>query len=185
MYHPGNVLFQDLIVSKTDEYTSLVSKRNIYKWLAEEITNKRNGRFLKWNDDGYWTILKDESQINVKISTSCKAVLTRMKKSKNASTNRAAIESSTHAFKQQPEGNYDVGNCKRKRSLAEEEDDTDDDNNDGNGNGNGNGNNNRNNGTLTGEGNERLSSSPRAAVAAAAALNSCNRSMNPFSKCND
>ena len=60
----------------------------------------RNGWFLKWNNDGYWTILKDESQINVKISTSWKAVLTRMKKPTNAANNRLVIESSTYAFKQ-------------------------------------------------------------------------------------
>lgn len=178
MYHPGNVLFQNLIVSKTGEYTSLASKRSMYKWLAEEIKNQRKGRFLKWNDDGYWTILKDESQINVKISTSCKAVLTRMKKSTKATNNRTAIESSTYAFKQQHED--EDGKCKRKRSL-EKDDSDNDNNNDGNSNSSNNISDNRNNSTLTG-GNER---SPSSATAAAAALKSCNRSINPFSKCND
>merc|ERR1719464_710700 len=52
MCHPGNVLFQNLILSKTNQYTtSMVSKQDIYKWLSEEIVQKRGGRFLKWNDN--------------------------------------------------------------------------------------------------------------------------------------
>jgi uncharacterized membrane protein YgcG len=115
MHHPGNILFQNLIISKTNEYTSMISKQNIYKWLALEIINKRHGRFLKWNDNGYWTILSDESQINVKISTSCKAVLNNY--------NRKTIESSTYAFERQDA----LITYKRKRSSVD--DDTTNNNN--------------------------------------------------------
>ena len=128
MCHPGNILFQDLIISKTNKYTSMISKRNLYKWLAEEIINKRHGRFLKWNDNGYWTILSDESQIIVKISTSCKAVLNKLKKSINANNNRMTIESSTYAFERQD----GLLNYKRKRSLVD--DDTNNNNNNNNNN---------------------------------------------------
>ena len=172
MCHPGNILFQDLIISKTNEYTSMISKRNLYKWLAEEIINKRHGRFLKWNDNGYWTILSDESQIIVKISTSCKAVLNKMKKSINANNNRMTIESSTYAFERQDA----LINYKRKRSLVD--DDTNNNNNNNNNKGQHNGHANYNGG---GGGYDASSST----TTATATGGSRSMSWQPFSGCQD
>ena len=182
MCHPGNILFQDLIISKTNEYTSMISKRNLYKWLAEEIINKRHGRFLKWNDNGYWTILSDESQIIVKISTSCKAVLNKLKKSINANNNRMTIESSTYAFERQDA----LINYKRKRSLVD--DDTNNNNNNSN-----NSNNNNNKGQHNGHANYNGggggggydASSSSTITTAIATGGSRSMSWQPFSGCQD
>lgn len=126
--HPGNALFQQLIVSKASEYTSTSSKRGLYRWLSREIVEKRGGRFLKWNDDGYWTEIEDEAQITIKISTACKAVLNKMKKSARASKNERVVDSSTHSFNNNNGGSSAApkteeicceigGNSKRKRST--------------------------------------------------------------------
>ena len=113
MCHPGNILFDELILSRTEEYNFTSSKRDIYRWLASEITEKRGGRFLKWNDDGYWTKLEADSEISVKISTSCKAVLKKLKGSQMASKNQIVIESNNFAF--QP----NTSSSGRKRSIAD------------------------------------------------------------------
>ena len=101
-HHPGNILFHDLIMSVADEYTTTTSKRGIYRWLFLEIKEKRKGRFLKWDDEEYWTEIKDETQVTVKISTFCKTVLRTRKATKE---NTSLVESSTTAF----------ANNKRKR----------------------------------------------------------------------
>ena len=101
IFHPGNALFQELILSKQEEYTTTTAKRGLYRSLIHEIQMKRNGRFLRWHDDEYWTELKDHSQITIKISTSCKAVLNKSRKSGRANKNKTMIESSTSAFHNQ------------------------------------------------------------------------------------
>ncbi|OEU08687.1 hypothetical protein FRACYDRAFT_249587 [Fragilariopsis cylindrus CCMP1102] len=167
----------DLIISKTNEYTSMISKRNLYKWLAEEIINKRHGRFLKWNDNGYWTILSDESQIIVKISTSCKAVLNKLKKSINANNNRMTIESSTYAFERQDA----LINYKRKRCLV------DDDTNSSNSNNNNNNNKGQHNGhaNYNDGGGGGYDASSSTATTATATGGSRSMSWQPFSGCQD
>jgi hypothetical protein len=108
MFHPGNLLFERLIMSKADEYSSASSKRNLYIWLQKEITETREGHFLKWDDDGYWTKLEDEAQITTKISTSCKAVNKKLKRAWGSDTQ---LESSTFAFGD--------NNTNRKRPIEE------------------------------------------------------------------
>eukprot|EP00533_Pseudo-nitzschia_delicatissima_P011848 CAMPEP_0197278310 /NCGR_PEP_ID=MMETSP1432-20130617/18458_1 /TAXON_ID=44447 /ORGANISM="Pseudo-nitzschia delicatissima, Strain UNC1205" /LENGTH=478 /DNA_ID=CAMNT_0042744663 /DNA_START=79 /DNA_END=1515 /DNA_ORIENTATION=- len=93
-YHPGNSLFQKLIRSRANEYSSTPSKRGLYRWLAMEI-KERKGRFLKWSDNGYWTEIQDDAQITIKISTCCKAVLS---KHKAANMKTSLVKSSTTAF---------------------------------------------------------------------------------------
>ena len=94
--HPGNILFRNLILSKEDEYTTIAAKRGLYRWLVTEIKFQHKGRFLKWNDDEYWTEIREDSQITTKMSTFCKNVLSKRKQiKKNAST---IVDSSTNAF---------------------------------------------------------------------------------------
>jgi hypothetical protein len=109
--HPGNIMFQSLILSKESEYTTTSSKRSMYRWLTREIREKRKGRFLKWNDDEYWTEILDERQITLKISTSCKTILRKARVKKN----ETSIDSSTSSFQNNDSEQNLCSNCKRKR----------------------------------------------------------------------
>jgi hypothetical protein len=109
-FHPGNTLFQELILSKSEEYTTTIAKQGLYRWLMYEIQVKRNGRFLKWNDDEYWTELKVNSQITTKISTFCKKILSRSKKSSRANKNKTMLKSSTDTFQ-----NHQIGDSNKRQ----------------------------------------------------------------------
>lgn len=108
-HHPGNILFHELILSMANEYTTTSSKRSLYRSLAMEI-KERKGRFLKWSDNEYWTEITDDAQITVKISTFCKAVLS---KHKAAKMKTSLVKSSTTAFVNINEQTLCAGN-KRK-----------------------------------------------------------------------
>ena len=115
-YHPAhfnyNILFHELILSMADNYSTTSSKRGLYRWLFLQIKEKRKGRFLKWDDEEYWTEIKDEAQVTVKISTFCKAVLGKLKATKE---NTSLVESSTTAFTNNVEDQTICTSNKRKR----------------------------------------------------------------------
>lgn len=70
MCHPGNVVFFNLIESKMDEHFSVtrIEKAAIAWGIIHEV-ERRGGRFLKWDNRGWWTVCEDLSEIRYKIPT--------------------------------------------------------------------------------------------------------------------
>jgi len=69
MHHPGNDYFHGLIQSKIVEHenASQTGKARIAWWVVDEIKN-RNGRFLSWDNKGWWAVLDDESKIRLRVA---------------------------------------------------------------------------------------------------------------------
>jgi len=68
--------------------------------LAEEIVReieRMNGRFLKWDNRGHWTNLKERSQIIFKVEVAIRDLKTRI----NAKNYRQNTECSTSSFERQ------------------------------------------------------------------------------------
>lgn len=104
--HPGNVRFRYMVESK-HENPSLVSqttRAELAEQLIKEIESCE-GRFLKWDNRGYWTELKDPLQIHTKVALSIRDFKYKSKAEKNRQTN----QSYTYLFQCQ-DGN------KRKRA---------------------------------------------------------------------
>eukprot|EP00532_Pseudo-nitzschia_australis_P012990 CAMPEP_0168209418 /NCGR_PEP_ID=MMETSP0140_2-20121125/2607_1 /TAXON_ID=44445 /ORGANISM="Pseudo-nitzschia australis, Strain 10249 10 AB" /LENGTH=458 /DNA_ID=CAMNT_0008135913 /DNA_START=105 /DNA_END=1482 /DNA_ORIENTATION=+ len=68
--HPGNVMFRSLIESKLNEHFAGTRKRKaeIAWWVVQDV-ERRGGRFLKWDNRGWWTEFEDRSEIRYKIPT--------------------------------------------------------------------------------------------------------------------
>lgn len=110
--HPGNVHFRYMVESK-HEIPSLVSKTTQAE-LAEQLIREieaSGGRFLKWDNIGYWTELKDPLQIHTKVALSIRDFKYKTKAQKNRQTN----QSYTYLFQCQ-DGN------KRKRTQDDPQD---------------------------------------------------------------
>lgn len=69
MHHTGNDYFQGLIQSKAMEHerASQTERSRLAWWIVDEI-QQRNGRFLSWDQNGWWVVLKDESKIRNKVA---------------------------------------------------------------------------------------------------------------------
>jgi len=82
--HPGNVMFRSLIESKTDEHfaASRSEKAVIAWWIVREV-ERRGGRFLRWDSRGWWTEIKDRSEIRYKIPTYFRDFRRNMKARRN------------------------------------------------------------------------------------------------------
>ena len=105
--HPGNARFRCLVESK-HESPSIVSQTTqaeLSEQLIEEI-EVVGGRFLKWDNRGYWTEIKDQLQIHTKVALSIRDFKYKTKAQRNRQTN----ESYTYVFQCQ-DGN------KRKRTT--------------------------------------------------------------------
>ena len=68
--HPGNAAFRELIESKIEngKIFSEISLSMLAEALIKEFLEIRPGRFLKWDNRGYWVVLNDRAQINVKVA---------------------------------------------------------------------------------------------------------------------
>lgn len=98
--HPGNAAFRELIESHyygESPAGSQLSLSMLAEKLINEIVRNRNGRFLRWDNHGYWTVMDDQAQINVKVTASIRD----FKRMKDAKTNMQSIDSSTERFKGQ------------------------------------------------------------------------------------
>ena len=97
--HPGNSAFRDLIESKMAEVQ--ISSSFSFPMLADELVKEtlqiRQGRFLRWDNNGYWTVLNDRAQINGKVTASIRDFNRR----KSDTDNMQTLESSTHIFEDQ------------------------------------------------------------------------------------
>lgn len=84
MHHPGNDFFHGLIQSKIFEHenASQTGKSRISWWVVDEI-RKRKGRFLSWDQRGWWTVLEDESKIRLRVAVSFREWKKHLKAEKN------------------------------------------------------------------------------------------------------
>jgi len=109
-FHPGNVVFRELIESKLEE--AQTGSEVSISMLADEVVNNilqtRRGRFLKWDHRGYWTVLNDRGVTNAKVAASIR----EFKRSKDAKSNMQSVDSSTHIFEGQ--------DSKRRKRLCDD-----------------------------------------------------------------
>lgn len=115
--HPGNMMFRGLIEDKLDEHTNATNnaeKMEITWWIVKEVTERRKGRFLTWDSQGWWVEIRDPSQIRSKVAASFKEHKKRLK----VHTTVQVQESSTYEFERQdgrkrkrgPDGTVSGGN---------------------------------------------------------------------------
>ncbi len=68
MIHPGNVMFRSLIESKLQEHFAATrSEKAAIAWSIVREVELKGGRFLKWNNRGWWAEFEDRSEIRYKI----------------------------------------------------------------------------------------------------------------------
>ena len=88
--HPGNVRFRCMVESK-HESPSLVSQTTQAE-LAEQLIAEieaHGGRFLKWDNRGYWMELTDRLQIHTKVALSIRDFKYKTKAQRNRQTNQS------------------------------------------------------------------------------------------------
>jgi len=94
--HPGNVRFRCLLESITCPDVVLI--KTTQAELAEQVILKiqeTGGRFLKWNNQGFWTEIRDKLQIHSKVALSIRDFKYKSKTQRN---NRQNNESYTYMF---------------------------------------------------------------------------------------
>ena len=109
--HPGNVFFRGLIELKHEECKS--GSEHTQAFLAERIVEeieRLGGRFLQWENLGYWTELKERKQILFKVEVSIRDFKAKMK----AITNQQSPNSSTHSFRGQD------GSTRKRKNISSE-----------------------------------------------------------------
>ena len=71
MFHPGNTLFKGLLEErKTDHATLTQTAKRDLTWSIVEEVERRRGRFLKWDQRGFWVPIANRSEIRLKVATS-------------------------------------------------------------------------------------------------------------------
>jgi hypothetical protein len=96
--HPGNAMFRGLIEAKHDEHNEGTTEAKVGAtwWVVDEVLRK-DGRFLVWDNRGWWVQLHDRKEIRAKVAISFK----EYKKKLNSQKNRRVNESSTYDFERQ------------------------------------------------------------------------------------
>ena len=112
IFNPGNTTFRGIFERYHDKHTlsSQTEKRDLVWKILEEVES-RKGRFLKWDNKGWWVVMKDRALIRKKIAIS----LQGYNKKRRAESNRQTVNK--HALGQQdgnqdstranPKGNFD------------------------------------------------------------------------------
>ena len=108
-YHPGNVRFRCLVESKLEnrENKTQLTQAEMAEELIKQVRGL-GGRFLKWDNKGYWMELQDRLQVHTKVSLAIRDFKYKTKAQKNRQTN----QSYTYLFENQ-DGN------KRRRTDEE------------------------------------------------------------------
>lgn len=84
MCHPGNVMFRSLIESKMDEHFAATrSEKAVIAWWIVREVERKGGRFLRWDNRGWWTEFEDRSEIRYKIPTYFRDFTRNMKARRN------------------------------------------------------------------------------------------------------
>lgn len=110
--HPGNVVFRGLIESKQDRITvKRAEKEEVALEIVHEI-KKSGGRFLIWDNGGWWSEAKDVDLICTKIAISYRDFKTKVQ---SLNQNKQQVDSSTFRFVNQDHGK------KRKRLFTKNE----------------------------------------------------------------
>mmetsp|Transcript_5055 Transcript_5055/g.10465 ORF Transcript_5055/g.10465 Transcript_5055/m.10465 type:complete len:487 (-) Transcript_5055:248-1708(-) len=106
--HPGNVFFRGMIEIKHFEFRSgsEFTQASLAENIVEEI-ERLKGRFLAWDNRGYWTELRDRSKIIFKVEISIRDFNATLKARKNLQN----THSSTKSF-----GGQDGSRQKRKKT---------------------------------------------------------------------
>ena len=115
--HPGNSMFRGLIESRYAEHNKLTTTdaKVQVTWSIIDEVEKKNGRFLVWDNNGYWHEMMDRMQIRTKVAGALKDHKRRLKARKNLQDNH----SSTYQFAQ---GNNSNKNKKRKVDVNSSDD---------------------------------------------------------------
>jgi hypothetical protein len=105
--HPGNAVFRGLIEANFDEHSDAtnIEMKLAVTWRIVEEIEKRGGRFLVWDQRGWWKVATDRAQNRSKVAVSLKEHKRRVTAKKNVQYN----SSSTYQFERQDGG-------KRKRT---------------------------------------------------------------------
>jgi len=116
--HPGNAMFRGLIESRYEEHNRLttIDAKVQVTWNIIKEVEKRNGRFLVWDNNGCWKEITDRMQVRTKVAGALKDHKRRLK----ARSNMRANSSSTFEFERQ-----DNHHKKRKVNLNDEGDSED------------------------------------------------------------
>jgi hypothetical protein len=104
--HPGTIMFRDILENHYEEHSNATSKENkvAVTWKIVEAVEKRGGRFLVWDNRGWWVELTDRTVIRSKVAVSMKDHSKRIQAFRNVQS----TASSTYQFERQD-------NRKRKR----------------------------------------------------------------------
>ena len=106
--HPGNVVFRGLIESKQNRITvKRAEKEEVALEIIREV-EKSGGRFLMWDNGGWWSELQDVGVISTKIAISYRDFKTKVQQNKQ----QQKVDSSTFCFVNQDHGK------KRKRRMV-------------------------------------------------------------------
>lgn len=98
--HPGNVVFRGLIESKQNRTTvKRAEKEEVALEIIREV-EKMGGRFLMWDNSGWWSKLNDVSLISTKIAISYRDFKTKVQYlvQQHQQTKQQKIDCSTYAF---------------------------------------------------------------------------------------
>jgi len=118
--YPGNVMIRSLIAIKFKEQKKAKTRKLIIEIIEDFKGCEPCGRFLVWNDLGWWNEIFDEKQIYTKIGHLVKSMKDEQrKKMKNHKLN---LKGGTFIFQSQDGGGTTTfGNNKRQRLTNSEE----------------------------------------------------------------
>jgi len=98
--HPGNVVFRGLIESKQNRTTvKRAEKEEVALEIIREV-EEMGGRFLMWDNIGWWSKLNDVSLISTKIAISYRDFKTKVQcfVQQHQQTKQQKVDCSTYAF---------------------------------------------------------------------------------------
>ena len=90
--HPGNSMFRGLIESRYEEHNKLTTTdaKVQVTWSIIDEVEKKNGRFLVWDNNGCWREMTDRMQIRTKVAGALKDHKRRLKARKNLQDNNSS-----------------------------------------------------------------------------------------------
>jgi hypothetical protein len=95
MYHRGNDFFHGLIQSKLSEHDAASqSEKTRIAWSVVDEVKRRQGQFLTWHNQGWWTRLEDESKIRLRVAV----FFRESKKNLKSNQNRQMMTNNNHGY---------------------------------------------------------------------------------------